>query len=121
MRLLKQCLTYLTLPKTVSKDRNDGLPVPRLTPTYIESLVVLEDYHHFTSTGITICCLTLKNGYSVVAEAACANPQLFDIDTGKKRSKRKALNKLMELEHYLLRQRLYEYRTNTPSEDVDNG
>lgn len=96
-----------------SKDTPAGedekrLVIPRLSYPYLETLIVREDYHHFADTGVTVCCLVVTNGYSVTADAVCANTALFDPDTGRLRARRKALKRLMELEHYLLRQRLFD-------------
>lgn len=81
---------------------------PQLNDEYLESLITHEDYHHFPQTGVTVCCLVVKNGYSVTDEAVCANVATFDPDVGKRRARRNALNELLRMEHYLLRQRIYE-------------
>jgi len=86
---------------------------PHLTYEYLEALIAHEGYHHFPNTGVTVCCLSVKNGYSVTESVVCANRAAFDETTGNRRSRRKALETLMGLEYYLLRQRLYESRTNT--------
>lgn len=82
--------------------------IPWLTYQYLETLIQSEDYRYFPEAGVTICCLDLKIGYSVVAEAVCANRNNFDEIKGRHHARRKALRRLMELEHYLLRWRLHQ-------------
>lgn len=82
--------------------------VPRLTLSYLETLIERELYHHFSGTGVTVCCLVVANRYTITEHAVCANPQQFDLTKGQAQARRKAINALMEREQYLLRQRLYE-------------
>lgn len=84
-----------------------GLTAPRLTPQIIDSKIVSEDYHLFPSSTVTVCKLTLENGYSVLGESACASPENFDAEIGRKLARDNARNKIWNLEGYLLRQRLY--------------
>lgn len=85
-----------------------GLTAPRLTPQLIDATIVAADYHRFPGTTTTVCLLTLKNGFSVVGESACASPENFDEALGKKIAHDNARNKIWQLEGYLLRQRLHE-------------
>lgn len=85
-----------------------ALVSPRLTPTYLESLISAEDYHYFPGTRVTVCCLSSVNGHEFVGVAICADKNRFDLETGKRVSKEKALAELMESERYLMRQRLHE-------------
>lgn len=57
---------------------------------------------------ITFCVLVLKNGYAVTGESACASPANFDAEIGKKIARQNAVNKIWQLEGYLLKQKLYE-------------
>ena len=50
--------------------------------------------------------LTLKNGFMVVGESACASPANFDAELGKKIAHDNARNKIWALEGYALRNRL---------------
>ena len=91
----------------IQKEINDkGLNAPRLTPDLIDSKIIDEDYHVFEKTYLTVCCLTLENGYTVTGESACASPENFDREIGQKVSRDKARNKIWELEGYLLREKL---------------
>ena len=85
-----------------------GLNAPRLTPEIIDSAIVDADYHVFDKTFQTVCCLTLKNGFTVTGESACASPENFNVDISKKIARDNARNKIWQLEGYLLKQRLYE-------------
>lgn len=83
-----------------------GLDAPRLTPELIDGVIVDEDYHVFEKTSLTVCCLTLKNGFTVTGESACASPENFDAELGKKIARKNAREKIWMLEGYLLRERL---------------
>ena len=54
----------------VSKNLN----APRLTPVDIDNAIVYEQYHVFPGTTLTICALTLRNGFIVTGESAAAVP-----------------------------------------------
>lgn len=86
-----------------------GLNAPRLNPEYIKSLEVSADYYVFPNSTKTICNVTLKNGFTVSGESACASPENFDEDLGRKIAHDNAMNRVWELEGYLLKQRLYEH------------
>lgn len=83
-----------------------GLNAPRLTPAHIDAQIVSEAYHMFPGTTLTICALTLRNGFQVVGESAAASPENFDQDIGRKIARDNARNKIWALEGYLLRSRL---------------
>jgi len=87
--------------------KDKGLAAPRLTPDDIDAAIVAEDYHVFPGTTMTVCCLTLRNGFSVVGESAAASPENFDEDIGRKIARRNARDKIWSLEGYLLKQRLF--------------
>lgn len=83
-----------------------GLNAPRLNPQMIDDTIVSEQYHVFPGTTLTVCALTLRNGFIVVGESAAASPQNFDRDIGRKIARENARNKIWPLEGYLLRSRL---------------
>lgn len=84
-----------------------GLTAPRLTPDDIDAVIVRVDYHVFPGTTLTVCCLQLRNGFSVTGESAAASPENFDITIGRKIALENARNKIWALEGYLLRDRIY--------------
>jgi len=85
------------------------LTAPRITPERLEDVIQHEQYHVFPDTTFTACLLTLKNGYTVIGESACASPQNFDAALGRKIARDNAKNKIWALEGYLLRQELSQY------------
>jgi hypothetical protein len=87
------------------QDKN--LNAPRLNPGHIEMAIVCEAYHVFEGTTLTVCCLTLRNGYNVVGTSAAASLANFDEELGRKIARSDAREKIWELEGYLLKQRLY--------------
>lgn len=83
-----------------------GLNAPRLTPDLIDATIVSEQYHVFPNTTLTVCALTLRNGFIVVGESAAASPANFNQEIGRKIARENARNKIWALEGYLLRQKL---------------
>lgn len=91
----------------IEKEINDkGLNAPRLTPSHIDAQIVNEQYHVFPGTTMTVCALTLRNGYIVIGESAAASPANFDAEIGRKIARDGARNKIWGLEGYLLRSKL---------------
>lgn len=88
--------------------KSKGLNAPRLTPQLIDDTIAGEQYHVFEGTTVTVCVLVLKNGYTTVGESACASPENFDAELGRKIARDNARGKIWALEGYLLRQRLFE-------------
>ena len=88
--------------------QSKGLNAPRLTPDMVNAAISDEQYHVFEGTTLTVCCLTLRNGFTVTGESACASPENFDEETGRDIAFRNAREKVWMLEGYLLKQRLHE-------------
>lgn len=86
----------------------NGLTAPRLTPAHIDACIVGEQYHVFDGTTVTICLLHLPNGFTVTGESACASPENFDAEIGRKIARQNAREKIWLLEGYVLKQRLHE-------------
>lgn len=107
-----------------------GLTAPRVTPEHIQSLITGEYYfsaengvngnihkqdeltrltgYHGELKLLTFCVLVLKNGFTVTGESACASPENFDEEIGRKIARQNAVNKIWLLEGYLLKQKLSE-------------
>jgi hypothetical protein len=112
-----------------------GLTAPRVTPSDIEANIASE--HFFTARDgrsgalgnstyvgheapqdwnadliplelLTFCVLVLKNGFTVTGESACASPENFDAEIGRKIARANAVNKIWPLMGYQLRQTLHE-------------
>ena len=86
--------------------QDKGLTAPRVTTQRIEEVIIGEDYHVFNGTTLTVCCLMLANGFTVTGESACASPENFNIELGKKIARDNAKQKIWALEGYVLRERL---------------
>ena len=86
-----------------------GLNAPRLTPVLIDAAIVGEDYHVFPGTMLTVCCLTLRNGFTVTGESACASPENFNAEIGQKIARGNARDKIWALEGYLLKEKLSKF------------
>ena len=107
-----------------------GLTAPRVTPQRIEE-VIASEYYFTAGQGVsgevssrdeqpsmfcyessldllTFCVLTMKNGFTVTGESACASPENFDPEIGRKIARENAVNKVWMLEGYLLKQKLHD-------------
>ncbi len=85
-----------------------GLTAPRLTPAQIDAAIVAEAFYVFPGTTMTVCALTLRNGFQVVGESAAASPENFNAELGQKIARDNARNKIWALEGYVLKTRLHE-------------
>ena len=105
-----------------------GLTAPRVTPADIEANISGE-YYFTAEEGVqgelektrpelgvesqslsllTFCVLTLRNGFTVTGESACASPENFDAEIGRKIAKANAVQKIWPLMGYELKERLYQ-------------
>ena len=55
---------------------------------------------------LTFCVLVLRNGFTVTGESACASPDNFDAEIGRKLARENAVNKVWPLMGYELRSKL---------------
>ena len=85
-----------------------GLTAPRVTPERLQGVIKSEDYHVFPESQLTVCCLTLENGFTVIGESACASPENFNAELGAKIARDNAEKKIWVLEGYLLKQQLHD-------------
>ena len=97
----------------------NGLTAPRITPDDIAANISSE--HYFTAadgirgandlecesgdplTLLTFCVIELRNGFTVTGESACASPENFDADIGRKIARQNAVAKIWPLMGYELR------------------
>jgi hypothetical protein len=86
--------------------KTKGLNAPRLTPALIDAAIRAEFYYVVPGTTLTICVLTLRNGFLVTGESAAASPKNFDAAIGQRIARENARNKIWALEGYLLREKL---------------
>ena len=114
--------------QAIEKEIQDkGLTAPRVTPADIEANISSE---HFFVGGdgmygvarkagddsiqsfpasldlLTFCILVLRNGFTVTGESACASPENFDAELGKKIARQNAIAKIWPLMGYALKERL---------------
>lgn len=92
--------------KLESEIQAKGLTAPRLTPDLIDACIVAEAFYVFPGTTLTVCALTLRNGFTVTGTSAAASPENFDASIGQNVARRNARERIWELEGYLLRERL---------------
>ena len=78
-----------------------------LTLEDIEAVIVKKEFMQVMATTLTICVLTLENGFTVTGESACVDPNNFDKDIGEKIAYENAREKIWQLEGYLLMSRLH--------------
>jgi len=110
-----------------------GLTAPRITPADIEGNIASERYftaadgvqgayrnggdvhphggtpsqaEHQALGLLTFCVLVLKNGFTVTGESACASPENFDPEIGRKIARQNAVQKIWPLMGYELRAKL---------------
>lgn len=84
-----------------------GLIAPRIKPEDIDAAIKAEQYYVFPGVTLTVCCLELQNGYTVTGESACASPENFNAELGRKIARDNARNKIWGLEGYRLRSDLH--------------
>ena len=105
--------------------QSKGKTAPRVTPADIEANIASEFY--FTAGDgvrgasemgtspagrakhldlLTFCVLVLKNGFTVTGESACASPENFDAEIGRRIARENAVQKIWPLMGYELKSRL---------------
>lgn len=57
---------------------------------------------------LTFCVLVLRNGFTVTGESACASPENFDAEIGRKVARQNAVAKIWPLLGFSLKQKLHE-------------
>lgn len=80
----------------------DKSPAERVTPAYIESRIVKQTFNRIEGTTLTLCILSIDNGFEVTGESACVNPENYNKDIGEKIAYDNAFRKLWPLFGFLL-------------------
>ena len=83
-----------------------NLNAPRVTPNDIESIIADAQFHKLTDV-LTVCVLTLRNGFTVTGESACASPENYNQEIGEGIALTNAKDKLWMLEGYLLKETIW--------------
>lgn len=115
----------MTNDKIEQEIQSKGLNAPRVTPADVEANITSE--HYFTAEQgafaamtppkgsdvvppslslLTFCVLVLRNGFIVTGESACASPENFDAEIGRKIARQNAVEKIWPLLGYELRSKL---------------
>lgn len=80
--------------------------VPKITPEEVEASIANIEYHVFPGTLLTVCCLTLTNGFNVIGQSACAHPDLFNDKIGRQVSYNQAKGNIWQFLGYALKEKL---------------
>lgn len=88
-----------------------GLTAPRITPEMLDDAIVGEEYHMFDATQLTVCALTLKNGFTVTGESACVSSENFDAEIVRDIARKNARDKLWPLLGFALAELLADKKT----------
>ena len=86
--------------------QDKGLNAPRLTPELIDSKIKEKSFYKLTER-LTVCVVTLKNGFELIGESSCVSADNYNKEIGEKISFENARNKIWELEGYLLKENLF--------------
>ena len=82
--------------------------VPRqLTPEHISDCVADVQMRKM-GLKTTVCLITLTNGFEIVGTSGCVDPDNYDFNIGAEIARKNAIDKIWELEGYLLQQRIYD-------------
>ncbi len=84
----------------------------KVTEDYIESRIKEVRYIKDQSSTVTVCAITMVNGFSAIGYSACVDPKNFDEDKGKSIAYENAFNQLWPLEGYLLKEEMYQASKN---------
>jgi hypothetical protein len=77
-----------------------------LTEQDILDQIVAKHFFVFPGTTTTVCCLTLRNGYTTIGTSACVDPDNFNAEIGERYALEDAAEKVWDLEGYALKSRL---------------
>jgi hypothetical protein len=78
----------------------------KVTPEDIDNTITNVEYAVFGGR-LTVCVLTLRNGFLVTGESSCVSAENFDAELGKAIARENAVNKIWQLEGYVLRNKLF--------------
>ena len=77
----------------------------RVTKEHLESIIKNKEFHRLTDV-LTVCVLTLRNGFTVTGESACVDPNNYNQEIGESIAYENAFDKLWMLEGYVLKNKL---------------
>lgn len=82
----------------------------KVTKEGVEAVIAREEYAQWPNSTLTICTLTLRNGFHVTGESACVDPANFDEQLGRDLARKEAFDKACGFEAYLLAEVRYQTR-----------
>ncbi len=82
-------------------------PERAITVAHLEGKMANKEFHRIGGGTLTICVVTLANGFQVVGKSACAHPDNYNQELGEKIAYDDAFKQLWPLEGYLLREVLW--------------
>lgn len=85
-------------------------PGEKVTKEGIQARITNTEFFVLPGTTVTICSITLDNGYSVRGESACVDPANYRQDIGEKIAYDNAFNQLWPLFGFLLAEKRYQSR-----------
>jgi hypothetical protein len=94
------------LPKPPQTNKKEAMPAPKISPTDIQDKI--KEVGYLYHGRMTICVLTLENGYLVTGESSCVAEANYNRALGEQYAYENAFDKVGQLEGYLLRQKLFE-------------
>ena len=89
--------------------------VNKLTKEDIIATITKIEYIQPKDTTLTICILTLQNGFTVTGESACVDICNFNKEIGEEIAYENAFKKIWVLEGYLLSSKIQAYKETTVS------
>ena len=78
----------------------------RVTMDALKANIAKEEFHVFPGGQLTVCVLTLLNGFTVTGESACADPAMFNEEIGQKIARENAERKIWPLMGYALKEEM---------------
>lgn len=86
----------------------------RVTLEGLEANIKKTDFYTHPDSQLTICILTLQNGYTITGQSACADPTNYKQDIGERLAKEDAKKKIWALMGYALKEEIH--RAGLPQE-----
>lgn len=86
---------------------SDARGAERVTQKDVNDAIVRTEYLNAGPNGLlTVCVLTLWNGFTVLGQSACADPRNFDLSICRRLAHTDAVNKIWALMGYELKSRM---------------
>lgn len=93
----------------------DAKPFEKVTEEGIKKRIAAIAYFVLPGTTVTICSITMENGYSFRGESACVDSRNFDPEIGEALAFKDAFRQIWAFEGYLLAERRHRTFDRAPS------